>query len=59
MNSMPKHDAQAIVATFDSQNWQRDASDEIAAPQFGQLRFCTCIRAHASCVRFAGIPARL
>jgi len=57
---MPKHEAQAIVATFDSQNWHCAESDEIAAPQFGQLRVCGCINeAHASCVRLAGIPARI
>src|SRR5436190_12038256 len=55
MNSMPKHDAQATVASFDSQYRHCDASDEIAAPQFGQLRVCACIAAHASGVRFAGI----
>jgi hypothetical protein len=43
MNSMPKHDAQAIVASFDSQYWHFGASDEIAAPQFGQLRVWTGI----------------
>jgi len=40
---MPKHDAQAIVASFDSQYWHCGASDEIAAPQFGQLRVWTGI----------------
>ncbi len=34
---MPKHDAHAIVASFDSQYWQSGESDEIAAPQFGQF----------------------
>src|SRR5438045_3833620 len=58
MNSMPKHEAQAIVASFDSQYWHCGESDEIAAPQFGQLRVCACIGTHASCVRCAGIPAR-
>jgi hypothetical protein len=43
MNNMPKHDAQAIVANFDSQYWHCAASDEIAAPQLGQLRVCACI----------------
>jgi hypothetical protein len=38
MNIMPKHESHAIVASFDSQYWQRGESDEIAAPQFGQLR---------------------
>jgi hypothetical protein len=40
---MPKHEAHAIVASFDSQYWQRGKSDEIAAPQFGQLRVSACI----------------
>src|ERR1700750_2652685 len=43
MNSMPKHSAQAIVASFDSQYWHCGESDEIAAPQLGQLRVCACI----------------
>jgi len=37
MNIMPKHEPQAIVASLDSQYWQRGESEEIAAPQFGQL----------------------
>ena len=40
---MPKQEAHAIVASFDSQYWQCDESDEIAAPQFGQLRVSACI----------------
>jgi hypothetical protein len=56
MNIIAKHDGHATVANFDSQYWQRGASDEIAAPQFGQLSVSTFIeRAHASCVRFASI----
>src|SRR5262245_17702993 len=43
MNIMPKHEAHAIVASFDSQYWQCEESDEIAAPQFGQLRVSACI----------------
>jgi hypothetical protein len=43
MNSMPKHEAQAMVASFDSQYWHCGESDEIAAPQLGQLRVCACI----------------
>jgi len=43
MNIMPKHWPHAMVASFDSQYWQRDESDEIAAPQFGQLRVSACI----------------
>jgi hypothetical protein len=43
MNIMPKHEPHAMVASFDSQYWQRDESDEIAAPQFGQLRVSACI----------------
>jgi hypothetical protein len=59
MNSMPKHDPQAIVATFDWQNWQRGASDEIAAPQFGQLRVCACILSARipACGSRASLPA--
>ena len=38
MNIIPKHDAHATVASFDSQYLHCGASDEIAAPQFGQLR---------------------
>jgi hypothetical protein len=43
MNIMEKHEAQAIVASFDSQYWQWADSEEIAAPQFGQLRVSTVI----------------
>ncbi|HEV8138752.1 MAG TPA: hypothetical protein VGP81_03205 [Pyrinomonadaceae bacterium] len=43
MNIIPKHEPHAMVASFDSQYWQRDESDEIAAPQFGQLRVSACI----------------
>jgi len=43
MNSIPKQEAQATVASFDSQYWHCGASDEIAAPQFGQLRVCAGI----------------
>jgi hypothetical protein len=35
---MPKHEPHAMVASFDSQYWQFEESDEIAAPQLGQLR---------------------
>src|SRR2546421_11677106 len=38
-NIIPKHEAQATVASFDSQYRHCGESDEIAAPQFGQLRF--------------------
>jgi len=55
-NSMPKHDAQAIVASFDSQNWQRGSSDEIAAPQFGQLRVSACIGTRTSLRAVRGHP---
>jgi hypothetical protein len=37
MNIMPKHEEHAIVASFDSQYRHCGESDEIAAPQFGQL----------------------
>jgi len=40
---MPKHAGQATVASFDSQNWHCGASDDMAAPQFGQLRVCACM----------------
>jgi hypothetical protein len=43
MNNMPKHAGQATVASFDSQYWHCGASDEMAAPQFGQLRVCACM----------------
>jgi len=43
MNNMPKHAGQATVANFDSQYWHCGASDEMAAPQFGQLRVCACM----------------
>jgi hypothetical protein len=43
MNNMPKHDGQATVASFDSQYRHCGASDEMAAPQFGQLRVCACM----------------
>jgi hypothetical protein len=42
---MPKHEAQAIVASLDSQYRQYGESDEIAAPQFGQWRVLACILA--------------
>jgi hypothetical protein len=45
MNIMPKHEPHEIVATFDSQNWHFDESEEIAAPQLGQLRVCASIDA--------------
>ncbi|HVS20932.1 MAG TPA: hypothetical protein VHD88_03750 [Pyrinomonadaceae bacterium] len=38
LSNMPKHDAQATVANFDSQYWHCGESDEIAAPQLAQLR---------------------
>src|SRR5205807_1168869 len=38
MNIIPKHDAQAIVASFDSQYLHCGESDEIAAPQLGHFR---------------------
>ena len=40
---MPKHDGQATVASFDSQYRHCGASEEIAAPQLGQLRVCACM----------------
>jgi hypothetical protein len=43
MNIMPKQEPHAMVASFDSQYWQFDESDEIAAPQLGQLRVSAVI----------------
>jgi len=37
MNIMPKHEGQATVASREPQKIQVVASDELAAPQFGQL----------------------
>jgi hypothetical protein len=44
MNIIAKQDGQAIVASFDWQYWHWGESDEIAAPQFGQLRVSACIK---------------
>jgi hypothetical protein len=41
---MAKHDGHATVASFDSQYWHCGESEEIAAPQFGQLSVCASIR---------------
>jgi hypothetical protein len=43
MNIIPKQDGHATVASFDSQYWHCGESDEIAAPQLGQLRGCACM----------------
>jgi len=43
MNIMPKQDGHATLASFDSQYWHCGESDEIAAPQLGQLRVCACM----------------
>lgn len=43
MNIIAKHDGHAIVASFDSQYRHLGESEEIAAPQFGQLRVSACI----------------
>jgi hypothetical protein len=43
MNIIPKHDAQAIVASFDSQYLHCGESDEIAAPQLGHFSVCASI----------------
>jgi hypothetical protein len=37
MNIIAKHDGHAMVASFDSQYLHCGESEEIAAPQFGQL----------------------
>jgi len=39
-NIIAKQAGQAMVASFDSQYRHCDESEEIAAPQFGQLRVC-------------------
>jgi len=44
MNIIAKQDGQETVANFDSQYWHWGESDEIAAPQLGQLRVCASIR---------------
>jgi hypothetical protein len=44
MNIMAKQEGHAMVASFDSQYRHCGESDEIAAPQFGQLRVCASIR---------------
>jgi hypothetical protein len=44
MNIIPKQDGHAVVASFDSQYRHCGESDEIAAPQLGQLRGCACMR---------------
>jgi hypothetical protein len=43
MNIIPKQDGHAVVASFDSQYRHCGESDEIAAPQLGQLRGCACM----------------
>ena len=53
---MPKHEAQAIVASFDSQYWQRGESEEIAAPQLGQLRVSACIAVAQQALLQLNIP---
>ncbi|HXI75355.1 MAG TPA: hypothetical protein VNG94_07185 [Pyrinomonadaceae bacterium] len=48
INIMPKQDGHAMVASFDSQYWHCGESDEIAAPQLGQLRVCACMMVTSS-----------
>ncbi|HKP37458.1 MAG TPA: hypothetical protein VJT71_11425 [Pyrinomonadaceae bacterium] len=43
MNIIAKQAGQAMVANFDSQYRHCEASEETAAPQFGQLRVCASI----------------
>ena len=43
INIIAKQDGQATVASFDSQYRQSGAPDDIAAPQFGQLRASACM----------------
>jgi hypothetical protein len=45
MNIIAKQEGQAMVAKRDPQNWQSGASEEVAAPQFGQLSVSACIHA--------------
>src|SRR5207247_9284174 len=59
MNIIPKHDAHATVASFDSQYLHCGASDEIAAPQFGQLRVFASIVRGARILRAGVIYVRL
>ena len=42
---MPKHEGHETVASLDSQNLQMGASDEVAAPQLGQLSVWASIAA--------------
>lgn len=42
-NIKPKHEGQETVARRDRQNSQKEASVELAAPQFGQLSVSACI----------------
>ena len=58
MNIMAKHDAHAMVASFDSQYWQSGESEEIAAPQFGQLRVSAVIFTRADAPLQLNIPGR-
>jgi len=48
MNIIAKQDGQAMVAKRDPQNWQSGASEEEAAPQFGQLSVSACIPRHST-----------
>ena len=50
MNIMAKHDGQATVASLELQNRQTGESDEIAAPQLGQLRVSACIADSGPCL---------
>jgi len=60
INIIPKQEGQAIVASFDSQYWHRGESEEIAAPQLGQLRVSAFIvGAHASLGADRGHRARM
>jgi len=47
MNIIAKQDGQATVASLDSQYLHCGESDEIAAPQFGQLRVSAVISGRA------------
>ncbi len=53
-NITPKHEAQATVASRESQNLHSAASVAVAAPQFGQFKVSACIDSHFSrCIKLA------
>jgi len=61
MNIRAKHDGQATAASFDSHYRHCGESEEMAAPQFGQLRVCAPIgydSTHPACGSRASLPRR-